>query len=206
MRKLTHDEIGSKRLPAGSTPDPATLLPLWGMLDNIRSLYNVGSMFRTADAAGVRHLYLCGYTPAPPRKEINKTALGAADSVPWTHDADPLRAIRAIKAQGIRLCVLEQTTSSRPVYELRPEDFPLCLVVGNELTGVSPQIIAEADLAVDIPMLGMKHSLNAAVAFGVAMFECVRVLTLSPFTLPRLRAGAPPSGGQARIGGGEPRG
>jgi 23S rRNA (guanosine2251-2'-O)-methyltransferase len=176
MRKLTHEEIGATRLPAGAFPDPATRLPVWGMLDNIRSLYNVGSMFRTADAAGVRHLYLCGYTPEPPKKEISKTALGAVETVPWSHHRDPVDAIRHAQSQGVRVCVLEQTTSSRSIYDLTPSDFPLCIVVGNELTGVSPEIIARADLAVDIPMLGMKHSLNAAVAFGVAMFECVRVL------------------------------
>jgi 23S rRNA (guanosine2251-2'-O)-methyltransferase len=177
MRKLTHDEIASQRDPAGAMPDPATRLPVWGMLDNIRSLYNVGSMFRTADAAGVRHLYLCGYTSEPTKREIHKTALGAVETVPWSHHRDPMEAIRHAKSQGIRICVLEQTTSSRPVFSLTPDDFPLCIVVGNELTGVSPQIIAEADLAVDIPMLGMKHSLNAAVAFGVAMFECVRLIS-----------------------------
>jgi 23S rRNA (guanosine2251-2'-O)-methyltransferase len=177
IRKLTHDEIGLNRLPAGAPPDPESRLPVYGLLDNIRSLYNVGSMFRTADAAGVRHLYLCGYTPAPPKKEIAKTALGAVDTVPWSHHRDPLDAIRDLKSRGVRLCVLEQTTSAASVYELAPRDFPLCIVVGNELTGVSPEIIAEADMAIEIPMLGMKHSLNAAVAFGVAMFECVRVLS-----------------------------
>jgi len=180
IRKLTHEEIGRNRLPAGSTPAPETRLPVTGMLDNIRSLYNVGSMFRTADAAGLRHLYLCGYTPAPPKKEISKTALGAVDTVPWSHHRDPLEAIRDLKSKGIRLCVLEQTTSALSVYDLTPGHFPLCIVVGNELTGVSPEIIAEADMAVEIPMLGMKHSLNAAVAFGVAMFECVRIMGRAP--------------------------
>jgi tRNA G18 (ribose-2'-O)-methylase SpoU len=177
MRKLSHDEIASHRIPADALPDLSARLPLWGLLDNIRSLYNVGSMFRTADGALVRHLYLCGFTPTPPRKEISKTALGAAETVPWSHHQNPLDAIRELRGGGVRVCVLEQTTSSIPIYDLRPQDFPLCLVVGNELTGVSAPVIAEADLAVDIPMFGMKHSLNAAVAFGVALFECVRILT-----------------------------
>ena len=174
MRKLTHDEIASKRLRQDAI---ATVerLPIYGMLDNIRSLYNVGSMFRTSDGALIRKLYLCGYTPRPPRKEIDKTALGSTKSVAWKYHIDPLTAIAEVRAEGARVCVLEQTTHSKLYYHLRKEDFPICLVVGNEITGVSPQVVAAADMAIEIPMFGVKQSLNAAVAYGIALFDLVRI-------------------------------
>jgi tRNA G18 (ribose-2'-O)-methylase SpoU len=174
MRKLTHEEIGRNRLSpeqlAREERFPVTIL-----LDNIRSLYNVGSIFRSADGARVSRLILSGYTPHPPRKEIEKTALGATATVPWTYVRDPLEAIAGLKSGGVRICVLEQTGSSTPYYSISKESFPLCLVVGNEITGVSGEILREADFAVDIPMYGMKQSLNAAVALGITVFELVRI-------------------------------
>ena len=175
MRKLTHDELLARSVP----PEEAGLrerTPVAGMLDNIRSLYNVGSMFRTSDGAFIRRLYLCGYTPAPPRSEIAKTSLGATESVPWSHHRDPLQAVAHARGEGMRICVLEHTTNSVPVFTLTKEVFPVCLVVGNELTGVSRAVIDAADLAVEIPMYGVKQSLNAAVAYGVALFELMRIL------------------------------
>jgi len=174
MRKLTHEEIAGKRLSLSDLPI-VNRLPIVGLLDNIRSLYNVGSIFRTSDGARVRQLILCGYTPKPPRKEIEKTSLGATASVPWTYCADPLDAVLAAKDAGTTVCVLEHTTASIPYYDIRKEDFPICLVVGNEITGVSPGVIQAADRAIEIPMYGMKQSLNAAVAYGIALFELVRV-------------------------------
>ena len=149
--------------------------PIYGLLDNIRSLYNVGSIFRTSDGALVRKLYLCGYTPHPPRKEIEKTALGATRSVEWEYHQDPMFAVDQIKSHGARICVLEQTTHSKPYYELSKDNFPICLVVGNEITGVGPHLIKSADMAIEIPMDGVKQSLNAAVAYGIALFELARI-------------------------------
>lgn len=174
MRKLSHDEIASKRLPFEAVAGTEKL-PIYGLLDNIRSLYNVGSAFRTSDGALIRKLYLCGYTAHPPRKEIEKTALGSTRSVAWEYHADPLTALVAVRAEGAKICVLEQTTHSSPYYTIHKDDFPICVVVGNEIAGVSPQIIAAADMAIDIPMLGVKQSLNAAVAYGIALFELVRI-------------------------------
>lgn len=174
MRKLSHSEIASKRLTLEAIPK-AKRLPIYGLLDNIRSLYNVGSMFRTSDGALIEKLYLCGYTPHPPRREIDKTALGSTKSVPWEYHADPLDAIKAAKSEGAKVCVLEQTAESIPYYNIRKEDFPICLVIGNEITGVSPRILAAADIAIDIPMYGTKQSLNAAVAYGIALFDLVRI-------------------------------
>jgi tRNA G18 (ribose-2'-O)-methylase SpoU len=170
MRKLTHAEIAEKRL---SPAEIGTIgrFPVSVLLDNIRSTYNVGSIFRSADGARVRELVLTGYTPAPPRREIEKTALGATSTVPWRYERDPLRAAAEIKAAGVRLCVVEHTDRSRPYDEIGAGDLPLCLVIGNEITGVSPSLIGMADLAVEIPMYGMKQSLNAAVAFGIVAFH-----------------------------------
>lgn len=175
MRKLTHDEIARSRLSPEQLQREERF-PVYVLLDNIRSLYNVGSIFRTADGARVSRLFLSGYTPRPPRKEIEKVALGATESVPWEYVQNPHPLIHDLKSRGIRLCVLEHTDASKPYTSLSRKDFPLCLVIGNEITGVSKDIIAEADDAVEIPMYGMKQSLNVAVAFGIAAFEIVRIL------------------------------
>jgi tRNA G18 (ribose-2'-O)-methylase SpoU len=133
-------------------------------------------MFRTSDGALISKLFLTGYTPTPPRNEIEKTALGATETVPWEFVRNPLEAIHRLKQRQIRVCVLEHTTKSIPTYAATPRDFPLCLVVGNEITGVSSEIISAADMAVEIPMFGTKQSLNAAVAYGIALFDFVRIL------------------------------
>jgi len=174
VRKLTHDEINLHRLPRDEAAS-APRAPIIGMLENIRSLYNVGSMFRSADGAFIEALYLCGYTPRPPRREIEKTALGATQTVPWRYFPAPLEALTRAREEGARICVLEQTTESSPYTGITKADFPICLVVGSEVTGVSPRIIAEADRAIEIPMYGTKQSLNAAVAFGIALFELARI-------------------------------
>jgi 23S rRNA (guanosine2251-2'-O)-methyltransferase len=173
-RKLTHDEIAVQRI-AKEAISVAQRLPICGMLDNIRSLYNVGSMFRTSDGAMVNKLLLTGYTPRPPRKEIDKTALGSTETVPWEYFPTPIEAVSNMKHLGVKVCVLEHTTKSIPYTEVRKSDFPICLVVGNEITGVSGEVIEAADLAIEIPMYGMKQSLNAAVAYGIALFELVRI-------------------------------
>lgn len=174
MRKLQTEEITARRVTRENLSN-AERLPIMGMLDNIRSLYNVGSIFRTSDGALIRHLYLTGYTPKPPRQEIEKTALGATETVPWSHFTDPLDAIKAARNAGARICVLEQTTGSIPYYQITPSQFPICLVIGNELAGISPSVVSAADVALEIPMFGTKHSLNAAVAYGIGIFELVRI-------------------------------
>ena len=174
MRRLTYEEI-SKRRFAG-LPGNEERLPVSLLLDNVRSLYNVGSIFRSADGARAAKLWLTGYTPFPPRKEIEKTALGATSSVPWEHVRDPVSAINSIRTSGAAICVLEQTNESRPYYTIEPSRFPLCIIVGNEITGVSPGLLAHVDFAIDIPMHGMKQSLNAAVAAGIVLYDCLRIL------------------------------
>jgi tRNA G18 (ribose-2'-O)-methylase SpoU len=148
-------------------------LPAYGLLDNIRSAWNVGSMFRTADAVGLAGLYLGGLTATPPRPDMEKTALGATQTVPWDYWPDPAACARSLRAGGVPLVVLEQapgavdwTTAELP--------FPHCFVVGHEVHGVSPGLLALADMVVEIPMFGSKHSLNVAVSFGVLAYEARR--------------------------------
>jgi len=149
--------------------------PVFLLLYNIRSMWNVGSMFRTADAAGIEKMILCGYTATPPRKEIDKTALGAQNTVLWEYYADPIEAITILKEDGVRICALEITTGSIPYTEIKPADFPLCLIVGNEVDGIEPRLLDCCDHVLEIPQYGIKHSLNVAVAAGVALFELVRI-------------------------------
>lgn len=175
MRKMTHEEIAKLRYKPENL-QKIERFPVYGLLDNIRSLYNVGAMFRIADGARIEKLFLSGYTPYPPRKEIEKTALGATKTVPWEYLKNPLDVINKLRSSNIKICVLEHVLPSRPYYSLEKSDFPLCIVVGNEITGISNQIIDEADFGIEIPMYGMKQSLNAATAFGIAIFDCIRIL------------------------------
>jgi len=175
MRKLSHDEISKKRV-SKTQAQAVDRLPIYAILDNIRSLYNVGSIFRSSDGALVSGLFLCGYTPTPPRKEIDKTALGATETVPWQYFASPQEAVTHAKSKGARVCALEHTTKSTPHYSMAKQDFPICLVVGNELTGIADEVVAAADQAIEIPMYGTKQSLNAAVAYGIALYDLVRIL------------------------------
>jgi len=174
MRKLSHEEIAEKRLSAAEIVT-IERFPVTVLLDNIRSLYNVGSIFRSADGARVGELILTGYTPTPPRREIEKTALGATSTVPWRYCTDPMEAVAGLKKSGVRICVVEHTDGSRPFDTLGAGDLPVCLVIGNEITGIRPGLVAAADLAVEIPMYGMKQSLNAAVAFGIVAFHCAAI-------------------------------
>lgn len=174
MKKLSHAEI----LPNRLTPEIALANkrhPITLVLDSIRSLYNVGSIFRTADAALVSEIILCGYTPAPPRVEIEKTALGAVDTVPWQYKQSAVNAVLELKGKGMKVFAVEITDSSRSYDALVDVDFPLALVLGNELTGIDTEVLAACDGALEIPMYGVKHSLNVSVAAGIVVFEAVRM-------------------------------
>ncbi len=174
MKKLSHAEI----LPNRLTPEIALANkrhPVTLILDNIRSLYNVGSIFRTADAALVSEIILCGYTPAPPRIEIEKTALGAVDTVPWKYVQNAVNAVLELQQKGRKVFAVEITDSSRDYDALTEEDFPLVLVLGNELVGIDSEVLAVCDGALEIPMYGVKHSLNVSVAAGIAVFEAVKI-------------------------------
>lgn len=144
-------------------------LPVWALLDNVRSVGNVGSMFRTADAAGLAGLYLAGMTATPPRPDMEKTALGATETVPWDYWRDPADCVRSLRDRGVTVAAVEQTASARDL-ETWAIPFPCCFVLGHEVQGVSPQVLAAADAHVEIPMHGAKRSLNVAVSFGVVAF------------------------------------
>ena len=174
MRKLTHSEISAKRIPLDRVTS-ASRIPLVVLVDNVRSLYNVGSIFRTSDGVFIEKLILTGFTPHPPRKEIEKTALGSTKSVPWEYAKDPTEAILTLKARGYKICCLELTDRSIPFSEITSGNFPLCLVIGNEIIGVSKEVIELSDIAIEIPMYGTKQSLNVAVAYGIAVFELAKI-------------------------------
>lgn len=137
--------------------------------DRIRSLHNVGSLFRSADAFGVAKVYLCGYTGTPPRKEIAKVALGAEQTVPWEKRGQTWKVVEELQAQGVQVVALEQTKKSQSIKKFKPR-FPVAIVVGNEVNGVSRGVLERADAIVHIPMLGKKESLNVSVAAGVALY------------------------------------
>jgi 23S rRNA (guanosine2251-2'-O)-methyltransferase len=183
LTKLTHAELLTQRVQA----EQVHAVPRHGVgliLPNIRSLYNVGALFRTADSALLSEIILCGYTPAPPRKEIEKTALGAVDTVPWRYIESAHTAIADVKAQGATVLALEMTAQSRSYTALTDKDFPLYIVPGNEITGVDADILALCDGAIDLPMYGVKHSLNVAIATGIAVYEAVRIFRLLQAEIP----------------------
>ena len=177
MKKLTHSEILNERL----RPEDAHNVerhPVSLMLDNVRSLYNVGSIFRTCDSALASELILCGFTPHPPRKEIEKTALGAVETVPWTYKRSSHEAVNELKSRNIKVIAVEITGKKRPYDTFSADEYPMCLVLGNELTGLDNSLLNLCDDAVEIPMFGAKHSLNVSVAAGIVLFEAVRKFRL----------------------------
>jgi 23S rRNA (guanosine2251-2'-O)-methyltransferase len=184
MKKLSHDEISEKRYTLDNLHS-SPKMPVYVLLNSIRSNYNVGSIFRTSDGAMIAKLYLCGYTPHPPlpgeegrgtgKKEVLKTALGSTESVEWEYVKDPVKIILELKKQGVKICALEMTSKSRLYHNVSPGDFPLCLIVGNEITGVAQELIDLCDFSIEIPQYGIKQSLNAAVAYGIAVFELRRI-------------------------------
>jgi 23S rRNA (guanosine2251-2'-O)-methyltransferase len=135
---------------------------------NIRSLWNVGSLFRTCDCFGVEKLYLSGYTACPPRREISKTALGAEEWIPWEYEKDPREVIKQKKKEGYRVVALEITDGATSISDYQPPE-KICLILGHEVTGVPKELLALADDTVSIPMLGKKESLNVSVATGIAL-------------------------------------
>jgi tRNA G18 (ribose-2'-O)-methylase SpoU len=185
MSPIDRDSSGAGRrlLPAELTarqPDSRQLprlprLPVVAVLENVRSLWNVGSMFRTADAARLDRLFLCGFTGHPPRPEIDKTALGACAVVPWEYWTSATEACAWLRERGYQLMALERTTHSVDL-ETAALQPPLGFVVGNEVTGVSDEVLDLCHGALEIPMAGRKESLNVAVAFGVAAFTLRRRL------------------------------
>ncbi|MBL7847961.1 MAG: RNA methyltransferase [Cyclobacteriaceae bacterium] len=169
MKKLSMEELG--RLSVDEFRK-AKKIPVILLLDNVRSLHNVGSAFRTADAFACERIFLTGITGAPPHREIHKTALGATESVAWEYVLKPEDVVVKLKSEGYRIVVVEQTNVSEPLHEfkLSAQD-KVCVVFGNEINGVSDEVIAVADAAIEIPQAGTKHSLNISVCVGIVCWE-----------------------------------
>lgn len=172
MKKLSYEQILTDRITL-ETAKSVKRFEIFLMLSNIRSLYNVGSIFRTADSALVKKIILCGFTPFPPRPEIDKTALGATQTVPWEYFKRTEDAITELKSKGIKVFAVELTDRKRLYTSLTPEDFPICLVLGNEISGLEDSVVSLCDDSIEIPMYGVKHSLNVSVAAGIVTYAAV---------------------------------
>jgi tRNA G18 (ribose-2'-O)-methylase SpoU len=167
------DRVPFQATAAGAGYDRIGTLPAAVLLDNVRSLYNVGAFFRTADAAAIEKLYLCGTTGRPPKRAIAKTALGAEESVTWEHSWDAAAALRELRGRGYELAAIETSVHAVDLFDWAPR-FPVCVVFGHEVDGIQPELSALCDTHVRIPMLGAKHSLNVATAGGVVLYELLR--------------------------------
>jgi 23S rRNA (guanosine2251-2'-O)-methyltransferase len=148
-------------------------LPAAVLLDNVRSMYNVGAFFRAADGVGLQKLCLAGITAHPPKKAISKTALGAEMSVPWEHDWDAVHMAEGLRRSGFELAAIETSLHAVDLFEWQPR-FPVCVAFGNEVDGLRPELLEMADSHVRIPMLGQKESLNVATAGGIVLYELLR--------------------------------
>ena len=175
MKKLKNEELNRlsveefKNLPK---------VPVVLILDNVRSMNNVGSAFRTADAFTLEKIYLCGITGQPPHREINKTALGATDSVTWRYNKDAIHIVKQLKATGYRIIVIEQADKSCYLNRYFPRDGKLALIFGNEISGVQEEVLNLADDVIEIPQFGTKHSLNISVSIGIVVWDVLSKLKI----------------------------
>ena len=171
MRKLSMDELNRKSVEEFKESEK---MPIVVVLENIRSAYNVGSIFRTADAFLLQGMYICGYTAYPPHKEIRKTALGADETVHWKHFKKIQDALDELRADGYKIYAVEQARNSIRLQQFNYQGEKVAVILGNEVTGVEQSTIEQTDGCIEIPQLGMKHSLNVSVAAGVVLWELVR--------------------------------
>lgn len=172
FKKRTIEELGRLSVQAYREQPK---MPVYLVLDNVRSALNVGSAFRTADAFEVREIVLCGITATPPHREILKTALGASESVAWSYAEHTVDAVAALRRAGCRIWAVEQTEYSTPLQDVQMEaETPIALIFGNEVGGVSDEVIQLADGVLEVPQFGAKHSLNISVCVGVVLWELFR--------------------------------
>jgi tRNA G18 (ribose-2'-O)-methylase SpoU len=172
MRKLLNEELGRPTLEECATQDK---LPVAVVLDNVRSAQNVGSFFRTADAFGIGHIALCGISATPPNREIHKTALGAEQSVEWSYHPTTLECIESLRNEGYHIIAIEQIEGATMLNNFRAESGErYALVFGNEVDGVDQAVADIVDGAIEIPQVGIKHSLNVSVSAGILMWELFR--------------------------------
>ena len=171
--KRNNDELKADR-PTVEEIKSIPRLPISILVENVRSVHNVGSIFRTADGFGAEMIYLTGYTACPPRKDLSKTALGAEEVVPWQHFDNPIDAAKSIIKSGISLVLIEQTKISKSIYDISWQ-FPLCFIIGNEVDGVSEELSSMCQIHAEIPMRGIKQSLNVSVATGIVGYEFSKI-------------------------------
>ena len=176
MKKLKLEELGRISVHEFKGVEKSGITVL---LDNVRSLHNVGSVFRTADAFRIEKIFLTGITGTPPHREIHKTALGATESVDWEYAEDPVSVTQKLKSEKYEILVVEQTTESKSLHEFQiRKDQKYCLVFGNEVDGVSEKVVDVADQAIEIPQMGTKHSLNVSVCAGIVVWEFFKQIRL----------------------------
>ena len=169
MKKLKNSELN--RLDVAGFKQ-AEKMPIIIILDNIRSLNNIGSVFRTADAFLIQKIYLCGITARPPHKDIHKTALGATDSVEWAYEAHTEKLVAKLKQEGVKIVSIEQVENATMLQDFKPEKkVTYAFVFGNEVKGVQQSIVDASDICLEIPQFGTKHSLNISVSAGVVMWD-----------------------------------
>ncbi|WP_233861722.1 RNA methyltransferase [Tenacibaculum piscium] len=169
MRKLKNNELG--RITVAEFKETEKT-PIIVILDNIRSLNNVGSVFRTSDAFLIEKIYLCGITATPPNKEIHKTALGATESVAWEYVENTFDVVEKLKKENIKILAIEQAENSTMLNEFTPEaNQKYALVMGNEVKGVQQEVVSASDFCIEIPQLGTKHSLNISVTTGIVIWD-----------------------------------
>ena len=171
MRKLSMDELG--RMSVAEFKE-ANKNPIVVVLDNIRSMHNVGSVFRTSDAFRIEAICLCGYTPQPPHRDIQKTALGATETVNWLYYEQTNDAIQELKAHGYSIYAVEQVEGSISLEKFSAENKKIAVVFGNEVEGVDSEVLVNCDGCIEIPQLGMKHSLNISVAAGIVLWDLTK--------------------------------
>ena len=169
MRKLKNSELNRLSVDAFKSVEKT---PIIIVLDNIRSLNNIGSVFRTSDAFLIEKIYLCGITATPPHKDIHKTALGSTDTVAWEYVENTLDLVEKLKADNIKICSIEQAENATMLYDFKAEaETKYALVFGNEVKGVSQDVVSASDVVLEIPQFGTKHSLNISVSCGVVLWD-----------------------------------
>ncbi|TZF84751.1 RNA methyltransferase [Pedobacter sp. BS3] len=176
MRKLKLEELGRVSIPAFREQEK---LPVVIVLDNIRSMHNVGSVFRTADGFAVEAIVLCGITGQPPHREIEKTALGATHSVAWTYEEDTVTAVNRLRKAGYQLIAIEQAENSTMLNHFQPDmDQKYALIFGNEVNGVSDEVMKLIDTCLEIPQFGTKHSFNIVISAGIVLWDVFSKLNI----------------------------
>lgn len=176
MRKLKLDELNRATIDEFKAQDK---LPVAVVLDNVRSMHNIGSIFRTSDGFAVEQVCLCGITARPPHREIEKTALGATQSVNWTYFETPLQAVEQLRADGYQIIAIEQAENSTMLNTFTPDpDKKYALVFGNEVNGVSDEVMQQIDMCIEIPQFGTKHSFNIVVSAGIVLWDFFAKLNL----------------------------